>query len=148
MIGITYKIKSAQGIDGGILPCHSGISITVMDDDKEVQMHQVVEALALAAVASKAEDAAKAARAIAIAAMTAAGLIPPPGCKFEVANGVVQGTTSNVPELVACPAVMLATAFAQGLVKPDWKVLDGAFPGAVVYTPGVGPLRFRPDRDA
>ena len=111
-------------------------------------MHQVVQALALAAVASKAEEAAKAARALAIAALAAAGLTPAPGGKYEAENGVVQGTTSNVPELVACPAVMLTTALAQGLVKPEWRVLAAAWPDAVEYTQGVGPLRFRPDRDA
>lgn len=111
-------------------------------------MHQVIQALALAAVATRAETAAKAARTLAIEALAAAGLTPAPGHKFEVSNGIVQGTISNVPELVAVPAVMLGTALADGLVKPDWKVIDAAWPGAVSYTAGVGPLRFRPDRDA
>ena len=111
-------------------------------------MNKVVEALALAATATRAEAAAKAARLIAVDAMTEAGLIPAPGCKFEVCNGVVQGTTANVPAMIAVPAIMLVTALRDGLVKPDWKVIDAAHPGSVAYTAGVGPLRFRPDRDA
>ena len=146
-IAITNKIKVAQGIDGGHRLCHIDISITVMDD-KEDQMEKIIEALRLAAVATRAETAAKAARLLAVEALAAAGLTPAPGCKFEAPNGVVQGTTASVPEMIAVPAIMLSTALRDGLVKPDWRVLDASFPGTVTYTPGVGPLRFRPDRDA
>lgn len=111
-------------------------------------MEKVVEALALAAIATRAEVAAKAARTLAVEALAAAGLIPAPGHRYEARNGIVQGTISSTPELVAVPAIMLATALRDGLVKPEWRAMDSAWPGAVAYTAGVGPLRFRPDRDA
>ena len=107
----------------------------------EIAMHAL-------ATAARLDAEAKVLRDEAIAALREEGLTPLPGEKYATRNGVVLGTVANVPDLVSVPAVMLTTALRDGLAKPDFKVIAAAYPGAVTYTEGVGPLRFRPDRDA
>lgn len=109
---------------------------------------KVEAALHALAVSARMDAEAKALREEAIEALREEGLTPAPGAKYAVANGIVLGTVANVPDLVSVPAVMLATALRDGLAKPDLKVIAAAYPGAVTYTEGTGPLRFRPDRDA
>lgn len=109
---------------------------------------KVEAALHALATCARMEAVTKGLREEAIAALAEEGLTPLPGKRFEVQNGVVLGTVANVPSLVEVPRVMLATAIGDGIVAPVWKVLDAAHPGAVTYTEGTGPLRFRPDRNA
>lgn len=98
--------------------------------------------------AALAEEAAKAAKKAALAAIEAEGISLNPGESLAVANGKVLATKAKEPEMVAIPAMHLSTAIRDGLVKPVYPAMVAAFPEAVKVSEVAGPVQFRPDRTA